>query len=101
MFLGNSVQLMLCTPPDDDDAPVTTSLERPLFGMHAFHWTDGSTEFHISHGERIRLLRASGFEILDLVEIRPRESDTTSYPWVTNAWARQWPCEEAWRVRKR
>jgi ubiquinone/menaquinone biosynthesis C-methylase UbiE len=101
MFLGNSVQLMLCTPPEDEDAPVTTRLERPLFGMHDFHWNDNSTEFHISHGERIRLLRDSGFEILDLVEIRPRETDTTTYPFVSHEWARQWPCEEVWRARKR
>jgi ubiquinone/menaquinone biosynthesis C-methylase UbiE len=101
MFLGNSVQLMLCTPPEDEDAPVTKNLERPLFGMHRFHWNDNSTEFHISHGEMIRLLRNSGFDILDLVEIRPRETDTTTYPFVTHEWARQWPCEEVWKARKR
>lgn len=101
MFFGNSVQLMLSTPRDDEDAPVTTQLERPLFGMYRFHWNDNSTEFHISHGERIRLLRDNGFEVLDLIEVRPRETDTATYPWVTNAWARQWPCEEAWKARKR
>lgn len=101
MFFGNSVLLMLCTPNGDEDAPVTTQLERPLFGMHAFPWSDRSIEFHISHGERIRLLRACGFEILDLIEVRPRETDTTTYPWIGLEWARQWPCEEAWKVRKR
>lgn len=101
VFLGNSVQLMLCTPSEDEDAPVTTQLERPLFGMHRFRWNDQSTEFHISHGEMIRLLRTSGFEILDLIEVRPRDIDTTTYPWVSHAWARQWPCEEVWKVRKR
>ena len=39
--------------------------------MHRFDWPeDGSVEFHIPHGEMIRLLRASGFEIEDLVEVR-------------------------------
>lgn len=101
MFFGNSVQLMLCSSTDDEDAPVTTRLERPLFGMHRFDWSDGSAEFHISHGERIRLLRDSGFEVLDLIEVRPPENATTTYPYVTLEWARQWPCEEAWRARKR
>ncbi len=101
MFLGNSVQLMLSTPADDEDAPVSMGLERPLFGMHRFDWSDHSTEFHISHGDRIRLLRDSGFEVLDLIEIRPPEGATTTYPWVTLDWARQWPCEEAWKARKR
>src|SRR6478735_8422720 len=50
MFFGNSVQLMVCTPTEDEDAPVTTQLERPLFGMNKFQWSDHSTEFHISHG---------------------------------------------------
>lgn len=102
MFYGNSVQLMLCSPSDDEDAPATTCLERPLFGMHRFNWSDGSTEFHLSHGDRVRLLRDCGFEILDLVEVRPPENATTTYTWITSLeWARRWPCEEAWRVRKR
>ena len=101
MFLGNSTQLMLNTRQDDEDAPVTTQLERPLFGMHRFHWSDNSTEFHISPGKMIRLLRDSGFEVLDLVEIRPPDDAATAYPYVTLEWARQWPAEEAWKARKR
>ncbi|MCA9858119.1 MAG: class I SAM-dependent methyltransferase [Thermomicrobiales bacterium] len=105
MFLGNSVQLMICTPDEAEgvveETPVTTTLERPLFGMHWMTWNDGSTEFHISHGERIRLLRECGFEVLDLVEIRPQEGATTTYPYVSLEWARQWPVEEVWKARKR
>jgi len=101
MFFGNSVQLMLCTPEEDEDAPVTETLERPLFGMHRFHWSDNSTEFHLSHGDRIRLLRDCGFEVLDLIEVRPPDGSTTTYPWITLDWAQQWPCEEAWKVRKK
>lgn len=48
----------------------------------------------------IRLLRSNGFEIEDLVEIRPAEGVTTPFPFVTNEWARRWPSEEAWKVRK-
>lgn len=101
MFLGNSTLLMLCTRTDDEDAPVTTALERPLFGMHSFHWSDNSTEFHISPGAMIRLLRDSGFEVLDLVEIRPPDGATTTYPYVSLEWAQQWPAEHVWKARKR
>jgi ubiquinone/menaquinone biosynthesis C-methylase UbiE len=105
MFFGNSTLLMLCTPDEPEgvveDTPATTCLERPLFGMHRFHWNDNSTEFHISPGEMIRLLRDSGFEVLDLVEIRPPDGSTTTYPYVTLEWAQKWPAEQAWKARKR
>jgi SAM-dependent methyltransferase len=100
-FLGNSVLLMLTTASDDDEAPVTERLERPLFGMHRFAWKDGSVEFHLPHGEMIRLLRNSGFDIEDLVEVQIPEGATTSYPFVSSEWARRWPAEEVWKARKR
>jgi hypothetical protein len=69
--------------------------------MHTFSWSDGSAEFHITPGEMIRLLRDSGFEVLDLVEIRPPDGSTTTYPYVTLEWAQKWPAEQAWKARKR
>ena len=100
-FLGNSTLLMLATPLDAaDDTPATGCLERPLFGMHRFDWPDGSVEFHIPHGDMVRLLRQSGFEIEDLIEVEIPEGATTRYPIVTPDWARQWPCEDVWKVRK-
>jgi hypothetical protein len=48
--------------------------------MHRFEWPDeDGVEFHISHGDRVRLLRASGFEITDLVEIQAPPGASTSY----------------------
>jgi SAM-dependent methyltransferase len=100
-FLGNGLLLMLTTPPDAaDDTPSGACLERPLFGMHRFDWSDGSVEFHLPHGEMIRLLRQSGFEIEDLIEIQIPEGATTRYEYVTPEWASRWPCEEVWKVRK-
>jgi len=69
--------------------------------MYRIDWpTDDSVEFHLSHGEWIRLLRRSGFEIEDLVEIRPGADAKTTYPHVTLDWAQQWPSEEVWKTRK-
>ena len=99
-FLANSVLLMLCTG-EDEDAPVGERLEHPLFGMHRFSWTDGSVEFHLPHGELIRLLRASGFEIEALIEVQAPEGSETRYPFVTVEWANRWPCEEIWRCIRR
>lgn len=100
-FLGNGLFVMLTTPPGADDVtPASECLERPLFGMHRFDWPDGSVEFHLPHGEMIRLLRRSGFEIEDLIEVQIPEGATTTYDFVTPEWARKWPCEEIWKVRK-
>jgi SAM-dependent methyltransferase len=100
-FLTNAFLLTLCMPPEDDVA-ATDRLLRPAFGMSRIEWPgDHGVEFHLSHGEWIKLLRRSGFEIEDLVEIRPPEGAVTRYPFVTLEWSRQWPCEEVWKARKR
>jgi hypothetical protein len=73
--------------------------------MHRFEWREPSgavevIEFRIGHGDMIRLLRASGFEIEDLIEIYAPEGGTTPYPFVNATWARSWPSEEVWKARK-
>ncbi len=93
--------MALCTP-EDADVAATDRMLRPAFGLYRLEWPDGpEVEFHLSHGDWIRLLRRSGFEIEDLIEVRPPETATTRYPFVTLDWAKQWPCEEVWKVRKR
>jgi len=101
VFLVNAFLLTLCVPAEDGVA-ATDRLLRSAFGMYRVEWPgDPGVEFHLSHGDWIRLLRRSGFEIEDLVEVRPPDGATTRYPFVTLEWARQWPCEEVWKVRKR
>ena len=100
VFLGNSTLLMLCVP-DKDGFPATAELRRQQFGMHRFEWPDDPTvEFHLGHGDWIRLLRLSGFEVVDLIELRPAPGSRSPYPFVDEAWARRWPCEEVWRARR-
>jgi len=100
VFLGTSTLLMLCVP-DEDGLAATNKLRRPQFDMHRFEWPDDPTiEFHLGHGDWIRLLRNSGFEVLDLIEFRPSEGAESHYAHVDTAWARQWPCEEVWRARR-
>jgi SAM-dependent methyltransferase len=102
VFLGHSYVSMLTFP--DEDLPATETLQRPHFGMHRFSWddADGTVEFAIPHGEMIRLLRSSGLEVEDLVEIgAPEDAVTPSDPLATAEWARRWPIEEAWKARKR
>jgi SAM-dependent methyltransferase len=102
VFLGNSPLLMLCSPQSDDE-PAGDRLLRPHFGgLGRLAWPDGSSvEFYLGHGDMIRLLRASGFDVEDLVELRAPEGATTRYPYVTPDWARRWPSEEVWIARLR
>ncbi len=98
--LTNSVIGYLACP-DDPDAPVEERLLRPQFGMGRISWGDDpGVEFHLSHSDWIRLFRANGLEILELVEPQVPEGATTTYDWMPYEWARRWPCEEIWKVRK-
>ncbi len=100
IFLVNSVLLML-TIPDQDGLPATERLLRPQFGMHRFEWPDDeSVEFHLGHGEMIRLLRRCGLQVEDLLELQPPPGATASHQLATIEWARRWPCEEVWKARK-
>ncbi|MGZ8562382.1 MAG: class I SAM-dependent methyltransferase [Candidatus Limnocylindria bacterium] len=103
IFLVNGTLQMLTIPDLEADGPPTDRLLRPYFGMHRFEWPgETSVEFHLGYGDWIRLLRQSGFEVTDLVEVRPPEGATTTYAnLATLEWARQWPCEEVWKARRR
>ncbi len=102
VFLGNGTILMLCAA-QEEDVPASDRLLRPYFGMHRFEWPDDpSVEFHLGYGDWIRLLRANGFEVEDLIEIQAPEGTATSpTAYVTVDWARRWPSEQIWKARKR
>jgi SAM-dependent methyltransferase len=102
VFLVNGLLAMLTAP--EEEKPSGRELLRPLFGLHRVEWADtDSVEFHLPHGEWIRLLRGSGLEVLDLVELQaPEGGKEHRYPGLPERWwARQWPSEEIWRARKR
>ena len=100
VFLVSGTLFVLCVP-DESDLPVGERLLRPYFGMHRFEWPgEDAVEFYLGHGDWMRLLRRSGFEVEDLVEIQPPPGATTRWPDVTSDWARRWPCEEIWVARR-
>jgi SAM-dependent methyltransferase len=102
IFLTNGTLAMLCMPDYEAEGPTKEQLVRDYFGMHRFEWPDDpGIEFHLGYGDWIRLLRSNGFDIEDLVEVRPPESATTREPLFTLDWSRRWPCEEVWKAQKR
>jgi len=71
------------------------------FGLHRWEDSDGSVHFQLPYGEWIRLFRRNGFVVERLVEIRPEEGAESTYLTADEtAWARRWPLEEIWQVRK-
>lgn len=99
IFLVNCV-LLIRSVPDQEGLPATERMVRPYSGLHRFEWPgDEPVEFHLGHGDMIRLLRSCDL-VEDLIELRPGAGAVTRYPFVTLEWARHWPCEEAWKARK-
>jgi len=102
VFLTNSTLVYLCAPENEDEM-VGERLLRDQFGMYRIQW-EGATgiEYHLSHGDWISLLRANGFEVEALHELRPHDDavDPSYYDYVTVEWARKWPAEEIWVARK-
>ena len=100
VFNLSTLLRMICFPVGDPDAPITRTLQSPYFGARMFDWGDGTIDFQIPHGEWIRLFRANGFEIEDLIEVPAPADATTTYDYVDLEWAHRWPTEEIWKVRK-
>lgn len=92
----------ICYPPGDPEAPVTRRLHAKWFGARAFDWGDGTIDFQIPHGEWISLFREHGLVVEDLLELRPPKHAKSTYgDYIDHGWARRWPAEEIWRVRRR
>jgi SAM-dependent methyltransferase len=100
IFLRTGVLFSLCAPDSQD--PAGDQLVRGYFDLHRLEWSDDhSVNFSLGVGRLIRLFRAEGFEIVDCVDVQAPADRTTRFPFVTTAWAHQWPSEEIWRVRKK
>ena len=97
LFLRNSTVSVLCTPPT---GTATNKLVIPQFGMHKIMYPEGGVEFHIAHGDMVRLLREHGFVIENLIELQAPEGAISRFDYITAEWARKWPCEEIWVASK-
>ena len=102
VFLRGSTLQILCSP---DTGPVVEQLVRPQQGLYKLEWYDDEpgVEFHPPVSEMHRILRESGFELLDFRELYAPENarDHEYYDTVPAAWAKRWPDEEIWRLRLR
>ena len=74
-------------------------LRNNYFEHRGFEDEDG-VDFQLPYGEWIRLFRANGLVVEDLIELRPPPDATTSYDLVPLEWARRLPAEHIWKARK-
>ena len=104
-FLGNHWLTSVCSPVDGS-LPVSEHLEQPLFGMLRLDWREavddpGGIEFTPSTGQWVKIFAETGFEILDYTEVQaPDDAEGTPFA-VTADWAKRWPSEYVWWLRKR
>jgi len=87
----------LCLTYDDRRRRPTRRLRRSYFGMRRFAPPEGTIDFQVPHGTWIRLFRAHGLVVDDLVELRPPRRATTTYTDLGRlSFARRWPTEQIW-----
>jgi len=104
VFLGMHPVALLCSPADGS-GPLATSLERPYFGLHRVDWTGveqdpGGIEFNLPIAGWFALFRRVGFVVEDFLEPRPPAGAEAVSSHATALWARAWPAEQVWKVRK-
>jgi ubiquinone/menaquinone biosynthesis C-methylase UbiE len=86
---------------DDTKERQTRRLHAPYFGSRVVHSDEGTVDFQIPYGDWVRLFRRHGMTLEDLIELRAPDHATTTYTeFVPYEWARRWPAEEIWVVRK-
>lgn len=99
IFVTNSPLLMACTPESGERAGDRLVQDHFASPVREFP-EDGVVEFHLTHGSWIQLLRAYGFTLERLVELRPPYGTQPRFEFVSIEWARRWPSEEIWVARK-
>lgn len=98
-FSHVSPLLDICWRPEEDHA--RQSLENDYFSLDRILDNEGAITFQLPYGEWIRLFRRRGLVVEDLIEPRPPEEYASTYRSAEgHAWARRWPSEVIWKVRK-
>jgi hypothetical protein len=103
-FLANHPLAMACAP--ENGANVVDRLVRPYFGMHTLDWREveidpGGVNFCLPVSEWVALFHRIGFTIDGLREPRAPESAQGVDFFIDADWAKRWPSELVWKVRRR
>ncbi len=100
LAFSNGTPIIDCAWDPAADHP-GTELVIDYWGMHELPDPDESIMFQLPYGEWISLFVANGFAIESLIELRPPADAVSSYRDAQHReWARRWPMEQIWRVRR-
>jgi ubiquinone/menaquinone biosynthesis C-methylase UbiE len=103
VFMTNHAFTICCVPDEENEnVPISEQLQRPYLGLFKTQWKSPphEIEFHLPHGDWIKLLRDNGFVIERLLELGASPESKSRYGWANVEWASKWPTEEVWCVRK-
>jgi SAM-dependent methyltransferase len=104
LFVFDIATPFIWTAWGDDDAPPGRALRRSYFDLGRAEIADEdgvSVEWQLTYGEWIRLFRTNALAIEDLIELRPAPGASTTYTdYAPLDWARDYPGEHIWKVRK-
>ena len=97
-----------CTHPmlyltwDDAREVQTRKLQLAYADLGKMTLAEGTIDWVLPPAGWIRVLRANGFEIDDLIELCAGADATTTYDdYAPPKWARRWPAEWIWKARRR
>ena len=77
-------------------------LVRDYWELHVIEQPGEPVDFQLPYGEWIRIFNENGFIVESLLELRPPPDATSSYRGpADHEWARRWPMEHIWRVRRK
>jgi SAM-dependent methyltransferase len=103
-FNGTTPWIWVAWGDQEEDLPASREMRSDYYGMRSIDVADPSwrtTEFQLTYGDWIRLFRANDLVVEDLIELRPPADATTTYDdYAPLEWARAFPAEHIWKVRK-
>lgn len=104
VFLGNHPLSLICSP--HDGAPCERVLHRPYRDMWGADWTEVEYEptgvcFNLTISAWMDLFSEIGFEIARYQELYAPEDATGTRGAVPAGWAKEYPVEQIWHLRKR
>lgn len=104
VFLGNHPMTLITTPLDG--APCARVLHRPYRGLTGADWTGveidpAGIEFNRTIADWMALFQRTGFDVTGYHELYAPGASPEDRLSVPGDWARDYPAEQVWRLRRR